>query len=128
MGRQTKAQQAKARAKAAAQAPPPPPELPPPEARAKAAVQAPPPPPPPPASSAGEGRGAGTASASLVPCSKCGSEGKHFKMESVWAWDDQEAEEGHWLHTCVECIMTREDLPTLQAAQAWIMDNSKAVA
>ena len=126
---------AKAAALAAALAPPPPPPDPPPDAQAKAQPKAafqapppPPPPPPPPASSAGQGRGAGTASASLVPCSNCGSEGKRFKMESVWEWDDQEAGVGHWLHTCVECIMDREDLPNAKAALAWILANSKGVA
>ena len=71
--------------------------------------------------------GGGAAKGSLVLCSKCGSEGKRFKMESIWEWDDQEAEEGHWLHTCAQCIMTREDLPTLQAAKAWITETSRAV-
>ena len=70
----------------------------------------------------------GAAKASLVLCSNCGAEAKRFKTESVWEWDDQEAEEGHWLHTCAQCIMTREGLPTIQAAKAWIMDNSQAAA
>ena len=91
------------------------------------------PPPPPEAASGSHSRsvgdpGAASSASSLVRCSKCGSEGKRFKTESVWEWDDQEAEQGHWLHTCAQCIMTREGLPTLQAAKAWIFDNSRAVA
>ena len=96
------------------------------------------PPPPPEAASGSHSRSvgdpgtakgdAGAAKGSLVLCSKCGSEGKRFKMESVWEWDDREAETGHWLHTCAQCIMTREGLPTFNAAKAWIMDNSRAVA
>ena len=61
-------------------------------------------------------------------CCGCGAETKRFKAESVWAWDDFEAGEGHWLHTCAQCIMTRESLPTIRAAKAWIFDNSGAVA
>ena len=80
-----------------------------------------------------DGKGAGkgdvnVGAGSPVVCRTCGSEGKRFKMESVWEWDDQEAEEGHWLHTCVLCLVDREGLPSLQAALAWISESSRAVS
>ena len=80
----------------------------------------------------GDGKGAGKrnvkrARASPVACFVCGREGKRFKMESVWDCDEQDPEDGEWLHTCAECIMAREDLSTLQAAQAWIFDTARAV-
>ena len=65
---------------------------------------------------------------SLVRCSKCSSEGKRFKLECAWEWDDQEAGEGHWLRTCAACIMNREGLETLEAAKHWISENARAVA
>ena len=108
---------------------------PPPKAESPASVAFPPPPPgvvsgSPAGSMDGKGTGKGDANAvkgSFVVCGTWGSEGKRFKMESIREWDDQEAEEGHWLYTCAQCIMTREDLPTLQAAKAWITETSRAV-
>ena len=90
---------------------------PPPKAESPASVAFPPPPPgvvsgSPAGSMDGKGTGKGDANAvkgSFVVCGTWGSEGKRFKMESIREWDDQEAEEGHWLHTCAQCIMTRED-------------------
>ena len=70
----------------------------------------------------------GAAKGSHVLCSRCGAEAKRFKTESIWVWDDFEAGVGHWLHTCAQCIMTRENLSAIQAAKAWIIDNSRAVA
>ena len=64
---------------------------------------------------------------SLVVCFKCSKEGKRFKMESVWEWDDQKEAGGHWLHTCAVCIMTREGFSSVEAAQAWIIDTARAV-
>ena len=46
-------------------------------------------------------------------------------MESVRQWTDEDNDEGHWLHTCGKCIVEREGLPTLQAAQAWIFEHAK---
>ena len=80
----------------------------------------------------GGGKGAGKGNVSRkrgspVACGICSREGKRFKMESVWDCDAQDPEVGEWLHTCAECIMAREDLSTLQAAQAWIFDTARAV-
>ena len=65
---------------------------------------------------------------SPVACGGCGNTGKRFKMESIWDCDERDREVGEWLHTCAECIMTREGLPTLQAAKAWIVESAPAVA
>ena len=63
-----------------------------------------------------------------MACFKCGEEGRRFKMESIWDCDEQDPEVGQWLHTCAKCIMEREELTTVQAAQAWIFDTARAVA
>ena len=65
---------------------------------------------------------------SAVVCGICGLEGKRSDMDNIWEWDDQEAEQGHWLHTCVLCLVDREGLPSLQAALAWISESSRAVS
>ena len=81
----------------------------------------------------GDGKGAGKRNvkrvrASPVACGTCGREGKRFKMESVWDCDVREPEVGQWLHTCAKCIMERENLSSVQAAQAWIIDTAQVVA
>ena len=80
----------------------------------------------------GDGKGAGKrngkrARTCPVVCIRCGEEGKRFKMESVWDCDVREPEVGQWLHTCAKCIMEREELSSVQAAQAWIVDTARAV-
>ena len=81
----------------------------------------------------GGGKGAGKTNGTRaktcpVVCLRCNEEGKRFKMESVWDCDEREPEVGRWLHTCAKCIMEREDLSSVQAAQAWIVDTAQVVA
>ena len=80
----------------------------------------------------GAGNGAGKrnakrARASPVTCFTCGREGRRFKMESLRDPDGEDPEVPEWLHTCAECIMDREGLSTLAAAQAWIFKTARAV-
>ena len=81
----------------------------------------------------GGGKGAGKTNgtrpkACPVACHNCNEEGKRFKMESVWDVDEREPEGGRWLHTCANCIMDREHLSSVEAAQAWIINTAQVVA